>query len=201
MRKVEYEILTFEELLEESKQVAIQEKRDEGTWEEWDSSDLEEMWQEELTSYGWKNPKIRFSLSYCQGDGVSFLGKLPLEVALKIDYITSRLDFKVIYKLRKLIDHGIEFSLESCNNRCVHEKSVKVYVNWGDLSHKSCTRLEKLVEKMRELVDDWRLHLCKTFEKEGYEEIEYHDSDEWIKEELISVDAEFYPNGKRYRGI
>ena len=50
--------------------------------------------------------------------------------------------------------------------------------------------------KVENLLRDLYVTLCKQLEKAGYEEIEYQQSDEAIRETLIENQYEFLSNGK-----
>lgn len=59
--------------------------------------------------------------------------------------------------------------------------------------------LEELTEEFRTYLDERIKEISREMEKNGYEEIEYHSSDEYITEMLENRDWEFLEDGRRYR--
>ena len=58
--------------------------------------------------------------------------------------------------------------------------------------------IDSVVDKVRSDLEDLYLDLCSKLEKQGYEQIEYEQSDEYIEETIIANEYEFTEDGKMY---
>ena len=74
--------------------------------------------------------------------------------------------------------------------------NVNVYCQsaWGDIEVCQNT-LDELAALAAEAVGEICSEACEVLETQGYAEIEYHDSDEWIAQECDANDRLFRRNG------
>ena len=188
-----YREYQYDQLSEEAQKAAIKWfLGDSGNWEEWDSNDLKEDFIERLREKGWEDLEVQFSLSCCQGDGVSFTGTLStnklVELAPgilgdeKLDCLLGHLD-----DIRVFSSRG--------TSRYVHEKTCQIDIEWdnyGDdpIYDETVTLLEKWLE-------DWRAELCNELEKMGYTQMEYKASVECVEEDIRANEYTFTKEGKR----
>jgi hypothetical protein len=83
----------------------------------------------------------------------------------------------------------------------VDEEAITVYIKHrGNYTHSNSVEFSFEDSDGNELMDvesfkDLYLEICKEIEKAGYEEIEYNNSDECIKETIAANDYEFYDDG------
>jgi hypothetical protein len=87
--------------------------------------------------------------------------------------------------------------LKSNNQYCFASKNdLDFYLD--NYYVKSQSNIDLVIEKVREKLEDLYIDLCKSLEKQGYNEIDYQNSDEYISEMLISNDYDFTENGVIY---
>ena len=124
--------------------------------------------------------KIRYSLNHCQGDGVSFVGKIMCN-ELEI------LPFGHLFK--DMDDSSILFTGNGLENYYCHDKTVDIEVDVDErlYSEKELNILEKTVR-------EWFENICSTLEKEGYDFLEKYNNEETITEYLSQYD--FNENGE-----
>jgi hypothetical protein len=176
----------YGELSEEAKARARDCWREKGwTWDQWDSDQLTEFFKQELDEqWGIDEAELSWSLSCCQGDGVSFTASLNLDkVAAKNETIQE------IMQVAELLEAagGWEYS---------PEWSVSIDANGG---HAECHTyhganndeqrvLDELCVAVEAELDQVHKQACRRLEEIGYKEIEYHDSDEYLDDELTAND-------------
>jgi hypothetical protein len=155
------------------------------TWDDCDSEQLTEFFKQELEEeWGIDEAELSWSLSYCQGDGVSFTANPNLDkVAAKNETVRE------IMRTVELLEAagGWEYS---------PEWSASIDANGG---HAECYPyhranedeqrvLGELCVAMEAELDQVHKQACRRLEKLGYAEIEYHDSDEYLDGELTAND-------------
>ncbi len=193
MKTIEIQLYKFNELSEEGKQNAIEKERNREDYYFLDmfSDDA----NEKISEAGFKgNVKLQYSLSYSQGDGLSFCA----------DYFDKLNDlFTEVLgpRKQKTIDcliNNISFSLKGNNGRYCYASKSDLDLELDNYYVKSQTNIDLVINKVREKLEDLYMDLCKELEKNGYSEIEFQDSDECISENLISNDYDFTEDGKMY---
>jgi hypothetical protein len=60
--------------------------------------------------------------------------------------------------------------------------------------------LEKKAEEFREFLEERVEEISRELQKNGYQEIEYHNSEEYVRERLENLDFEFLEDGRLYKG-
>ena len=175
--------MTFEELTKEEQQEIIERERNDIDWDSY-TEDLEMMFEENIYENfpAISNMKMCFSLNYCQGDGVSFTGTITDK-----EGITEL--FKKVYgdiplKVKRVIPHIYSIELERTNHHYTHPYTVTTVITdeWNDYSH---TRFLKLLEQIKNDINEYRIDFCTQLEKHGYAYMDEVSSDEYIKERLI----------------
>jgi hypothetical protein len=109
--------------------------------------------------------KVHYSLSYCQGDGLCFVGAFKW--------------------------HGYNVMITH-SGRYVHSNSVTIGIEtrFGNDAKK------EVYEEFKKLYDS----ICKKAEKQGYEIIEYDNSEEAIKNTIETNDYRFLSDGTLFAG-
>lgn len=192
MKTIELTLYKFDELSDESKQNAIETQRNSDYNIYLDSFDDDA--HEQIIDAGFRGKiKLQYSLSYCQGDGLSF----------SCDYFDKLNDLFIEILgegKQKTIDcliNNCSFVLKSNNQYCFASKNdLDFYLD--NYYVKSQSNIDLVVEKVREKLENLYIDLCKSLEKQGYNEIDYQNSDEYISEMLISNDYDFTENGVIY---
>ena len=122
--------------------------------------------------------ELRYSLNHCQGDGVSFVGKIMCDEL-------KELPFGHLFK--DIDDSSILFTGNGLDNYYCHSKTVDIEI---DIDERLYT--EEELNILEKTVREWFENICSTLEKEGYEA--KYLSEEVIIEYLAQYD--FDENGE-----
>lgn len=157
-----------------------------------DSDDVTEQLEQDLFAVGTEDyeycfpgAKISWSLSYCQGDGVSFTGQWQgknLESIVKKAY-SNAVPLKVLRVLPYLT-----LTLQRISNRYSHPYTVECCI---DSDRNYSDRMWKLMLEVQSKIDSYRLSVCKKLENYGYSEIEYQSSEEHLSDFFNANDYYF----------
>lgn len=139
------------------------------------------------------NIKLYYSLGYCQGDGLSFSCEfIKTEILQKL--------FKEVLGEGK--DKTIQLIIDNCYfNLLSNTGGYYYYARRSDLEFRfddniNALNIEEVVGKVEDKLRELYLSLCKELEKQGYDEIEYQFSDEYISDLLEANDYEFLEDGQ-----
>ena len=147
---------------------------------------------EQLKENGWNDVKLCYSLSCCQGDGLSFSGKLDLKWFLENKYSKKLAK----YKINALCEYI--YSVISQGNKghysFASENQIEYNENYQNGEH--WERIDKLFQDILIEIKNDYISLCRKFEKQGYDEIDFQLSNECIIEDIKANDYEFLENGK-----
>ena len=191
MRIIETKAYEFNELSEEAKEKAIEEFRS-GKYIHLDF--FNDCCVEKLEDLGFVNPKLQYSLSYCQGDGLSF----SAEKYTKFEELYLKQLGKGKEKTAKLLAENTTFICEgNQGNYCfAHVSDIDIYIeNYTSSMNTNLENIDKVVSDVLEDLQGIYMEICNELEKEGYEDIEYQLSDESIIEDIICNDYEFTEEG------
>jgi hypothetical protein len=193
MRTVRTKVYKFEELSEDAKQVAIEICRNK------DEISLDYFYdnaKEQIENAGFYDDiRIEYSLSYSQGDGLSFsCNKIDEKILLSffLEILGSEKE-----KTAKAILDNCSFKNTGNNGRyCYASKSD---IDYSLESYKNdYQNINEIVTKVCENIESLYIELCKDLENQGYSDIEYQRSDEFIIESLIDNDQDYLANGKQF---
>jgi hypothetical protein len=191
------QVYKFDELEKPIQEKIIERTRN----QEYECLDLE-FWcddvKERLEQMGFKDIELHYSLGYCQGDGFCFEGKLDLKKYLNQDIC-------MWLKYRKLLNIFCYCGIKKTGHNYCHSKTTDVYVEpeidrysaTNKKEIKQCDEMEALADEFQAYLESLKEELCKKFEKEGYEEIEYRTSEAVIKEYIIDDNLVFDETGER----
>lgn len=196
MRTITKTLYTFEELSEDAKKYAIKSYIEDDDLSFINGGLSVEM-SYKLAEYGYEGYNkddldICYSLGYCQGDGMAFYGKIDFEKWYKLHkkhftpYENKRIKNEELYigieiaKINHLYDHahsmGVDVTIENYENNEV---------------------LERIREKIYNIVDNEISDISGELEDYGYEYIEYCRTDEYVIEEFENGEYEFNEDGSR----
>jgi hypothetical protein len=208
-RTINIEVHKFNELTEEQQQKAIEFYRDKNYQHLFDDIDgemMQEDFQETLKEEGKypKGAKVYFSLSHCQGDGVCVHYDDRLDTS-ELMVLAERLMEEDVFKAYKELIEKYDVSLTGTvkhSGRYYHKYMMDVELeaeglDYDDELSENETLQEKIIhltEHLQHLILEDLREFCDKFEDSGYKEIEYHHSDEYIKELLIENEKEFELN-------
>ena len=187
----------FDELSQEAKEFAVENERNSGKrFDDDDAAFLTEDFQHQLAEKGFEAVKVFWSLSYCQGDGVAFYGRVYTD-DLKAKDVVAR---KLIERLEKA---GEEISIEitGAGGWYHHRNSMTVEVEFEnekddeDLPARLKIALPVWREEFENYLSEKVKEISSELEKSGYAEIDYHYEDETISQDLSESDNLYQKNG------
>jgi len=193
MRTIRTKVYTFNELSKEAQENAIERFRNEN-YEHISLDMFSENCIEIIKEKGFKEPVLQYSLSYSQGDGLSF-NSSGLENPVLVSFFAEIMGQNKEKQIQVLIDN-LDFSIK-VTDRYAFSSVRDVNLDLEDYNHYNTDNCNNVVSKVREKIENYYLSLCKELEAMGYSEIEWHNSDECIKETL-TANYEFLSNGKMY---
>lgn len=184
MRTIETTVYDFDELSDEAKQNAI---------EKWYENEDYPWLEDNIACFLSENDpyfydkKTQYSLSYCQGDGLSFESKFDLEKWLK-DKGTVRASF-----IPMLVFYLDIRSYGNTGNRYPFARRDQIEMNID--TYKSYPRIEALCESILSDVQDYYMELCKKAEQYGYGILEYRMTEQEFSELCQANERTFLPDG------
>lgn len=192
MRIIETEAYTFNELSTEAQAIAINKYR------EYNQQNVDYLHffvddcKEQIEEAGFTDITVQYSLNYCQGDGLSFSADSYSKLG---DLINKHLG-EGKEDSACIIENNLEFTLSgNKGNYCYSKKDqLDLYLDYYS-SLNDIPNTEELVVKVREELEDIYIDLCGKLKKQGYEDIEYQDSEEAIKETINANEYEFTKEG------
>jgi len=177
MKTVTLKLYSFKELNEEAKEVAKENYYNNEMYE-W----LEEAIECELEAYDvlglFSNIDLKYSFSYCQGDGISFSADVNKEKLLLPYKTTEMIKENICVEVKKNTGH---YSFASANDVDVWVDNIKS---------------TKIVDKIKSDLQAYYLDICNKLEQYGYRQIEYRaDNTEFA--ELVE-DVDYLESGEVY---
>jgi len=197
MRTIEVKLYTFKELSPEAQVKAIKKER-EHAYENLELYMFNEDAEMQIEEAGFENPKLSYSLSYSQGDGLSF----------KADRYTKLTEIFI-----KILGEGKEKTAQLLADNCTQNLTgnrghycyakrdqIDLYLenHTSSINVVNTNNIDTVVNKALTILEDIYMDLCRKLEKQGYSEIEYLTSEECAKETLIINEVEFTENGSIY---
>lgn len=196
MRTETLEIFEFEELSKEAKEVAIESYR-QRQYESGDSVPFfADNCKERAEELGFIEPEFTYSLSWSQGDGLSF----SAERYEKLEELFIEVLGESKSKTAKLIAEQCDVKVQmNSGYYCYAAKSdIDLYFDFMSPLGIDHDNIDEIVTKVREKLEDIYMDLCRQLEKDGYAELEYEASDEAITETILCNEYEYLKNGKQH---
>lgn len=208
MREVDVKIYKYEELNEKAKEKAKQK-----LCESFNDVHSEEITQTmmnivednkkfQIETDKNSKPKIYYSLSHCQGDGVSFEAKVNInefceELHKIIIYHLPDNEEKILKAIEKE-DIVLRSRIIKNTHRYQHEYTMAVDSDFSVTMEQFWDIAAELTGKLEVSIINAAKELAKEMEKAGYKEIEWQWSDEYIIMLCEGNDYEFYEDGRFY---
>ena len=206
----ECKVYSFGELSDDVKEKVIEKHRQYAYEDSYHSESLKEYFKEYLEERGLPSEEIEFSLSYCQGDGVAFYGRIvnwrrddsSLEKFLK--HYNAYDKFKDLAKYAYI---RIEIARNRNGYHYSHYNTMCVDVEWesslqdydDELRQAVVDKIEEpfedLAKELREVVEEIVVEVSKELEKQGYAYFDDVYSDERITEEIKINEYRFTEDG------
>lgn len=138
------------------------------------------------------NIRLNYSLGYCQGDGLNF----------SCEYFSSEKLNKIFENIlgegkQKTIDAIINnsyFKLNNSNKRYCYASTKDLDYIFDD--NIDAPNIEEVVRKVEDKLKSIYIDLCRELELNGYNEIEYQGSYDYIANLLEENEYEFLENGQ-----
>lgn len=187
----------FDELSQEAKEFSIENERNSGRcFDDDDASFLTEDFQNQLSEKGFEAVNVFWSLSYCQGDGVAFYGRVYADDIKEKDEHARKL-------IKRLEKSGEEISIEitGANGWYHHRNSMTVEIDFSseideeDLSARLKIAIPVWREELEEYLSERVKEISSELEKSGYAEIDYRYSEETIRQELSESENLYEKDG------
>ncbi len=177
-RIVTHRVYKFEELSKEAQKKAIDDNRGINEIDSDLMSESLESWLDEeldkVKGLGEHHDvKLQYSLGYSQGDGVSFTGT----------FFYKQVQFRISHSGNYYHKHSTDFQILMYKDKYD-----------GDFTDSEYEKATKIVEEFKQ---NYYFPICDKIEKIGYDQIEYDQSDEAVKETLIENEFEFFADGRR----
>lgn len=194
MRIIETEVYTFDELSDDAKEKVIDGFRDnKNEYFHLDFFHKDCVYQ--LEELGFVNPKVQYSLGYCQGDGLSF----EADEYSKLEELYIEELGKGKEKTAKLLAENSVFVSRGNEGRYCYASTddIDLYIhNYSSGINTDCNNINDVVHIIRGKLEDLYIDICNDLEKQGYNEIDYQLSDECIIEDIQCNEYEFTKEGK-----
>jgi hypothetical protein len=196
MRTIKVKLFKFEELSQEAQQKTIEKQRE---YEYKYGDPLQHFFAEECEERakekGFIGIELQYSLSYSQGDGLSF----SAEGYDNLEELFNEVLGKGKKQTAKLLAENCSLSMRGNEGRYAYALDGQVDLEIENYTSSiNCTNIdniEDVVSQVLELLQGRYLDLCKEFEKDGYSQIEYASSDEALKENIVANEYEFSAEG------
>jgi hypothetical protein len=211
MREVIKKVYTFDELSPEAQERAIQNYIDNIEWS-YESELILDNFKYELEDLGYPTENVEFSLNHCQGDGVAFYGSVDVSAVAK--RLLEPSEYEFLMSMRDEINLSYNIDRNSFGHHYSHWNTMEVemtlesysdrldFDGFGeDVDTELSEKVEQLAIKLEELISDDIKDVSRKLEKDGYDDIEYAQSEENAREYLSKeCDNEYYENGKVFVG-
>lgn len=192
MRTETIKIYSINELSEEARKKAIEKERNTKEYLYFFKDEC----IEKIEEAGFEDVKnLQYSLSYSQGDGLSFGAKRYNKL---VDLFKKHLGEGKDKTAQLLADNCTQIFSGNKGHYCYASKSdIDLYIENYTSSRNlvNTNNIDILVGKVLTDLENIYIDLCKELEKEGYSQYEYESSDEAIIEDLLSNGVEFTENG------
>jgi hypothetical protein len=161
---------------------------------------FKESCDEKASEHGFEieDGKLYYSLSYSQGDGLSFGGKY-----LETEKLFNQVLGKGKEKTAKLLTDNCTLKITGNTGHYAFasKSDVDLYLE-GDYSTSlivvNTNNIDIVVGKVLNIIEDKYMALCKELEQMGYADIEYYNSDAAIIEDLQNTDVKFLKDGRAF---
>jgi hypothetical protein len=187
MRTIELNVYKFSELKAKAQEEVIEK------WYEHEdypflSEDLEQELKELDTLKLFSDVKLQYSLSCCQGDGLSFSADIDKHKALTAMNYSKPSVFDALY--------NSIYSLKAVGNTGRYSFSHKndIVLEYEGLNGKPI--LQKKLDQFQEFLQDYYLGICHKLEKYGYSILEYRMDVKEFSEHADANGYEYYADGK-----
>lgn len=200
MREHTIKLYKFSELDVTAQERAIEKWREDIDWSINSEMISEDFKYDLYEKYDYPNDDVEWSLNHCQGDGVAFYGRVDNVWDLASRLLTQA-EFDLLVNHQDDFDLSIEIARNGYANHYSHWNTMDVYFEVYEHEEGVLTDVVRdVIDSFHKLVEQDVKDVSRTLEKEGYDQIEHLESDEYIRQELIENEAEFTSDGDIFVG-
>jgi len=199
-------VFKFEELNEEQQKQAIEMYRYRNTewlFDSYDADDLQKSFSQQLQKFGYPGGiEAPFSLSNSQGDGVTFDydNYFSQEELMKLADLLMKDEEEKLKKFKKFLDKlNMYATLKHTNRYYYHDHTFTLNIEYeydfaDGISEEDDEFVSKTIDELDRLITNNLREFSAKFEQQGYKEIEYRYSDEYVRGIIEESDKEFEIN-------
>lgn len=152
--------------------------------------------------------KLQYSLSYCQGDGLSFDCDNILTDKV-YNHLLKQFTKQQRFIIKFLKDYGYKFYTKNTDNHYCYaskrdlQNSINCYAYSNFKEYYPSSKLKENdfddnIAKIEDILTDFYLDLCKQYEKDGYNQIYYVGDDNEFIQLCKDNGYEFLIDGRMY---
>lgn len=150
---------------------------------------FEDHCQERAAETGFTDIKVQYSLSSCQGDGLSFSGLIDIERFAKETYPNIKQSVLSVLK-------------SYCNANLTGNTGRYCFASTCDVdfsleARKDYPNIEKMVSEIQATIENAYMNLCRELERTGYDWIDDAYTDESAISNIEANEYEFLKDGTR----
>ena len=185
MKTIEIKLFNFNELTDDAKEKAVENYIEKNRYSIQEINS--EMFYEDL-SYdletkepSFYNAKFQYSLSYCQGDGLSFSFDLNI-----IDYLNKYFP-NLKGSIKNVISEYCTFSATGNDGRYCYasKRDIDLYLDY--YNYNNLDNINEVIQEVLEHIQDNYLEICSKLENEGYDHIyEWENDKNYIINEIYN---------------
>lgn len=190
-RTIRTKVYKFSELSKEAQKVAIEKERNDFYEYGEPLFMFEDYCEEKAKEYGFYDCKFQWSISYSQGDGLSFSGRIDAADLIKMAMPNVKRSIATV------LANNITIEIKGNTSRYAYAAKSDVDL-WMDEYNREHPNLQKLVDELRTYLEDLYMQICRELEKEAYSWIESENEDSAIIDRIEANEFEFTQDGRRF---
>lgn len=194
MKKIEIEAYEFDELKGNAREKALNTLQEFQTSDHWYEYTIND-WTTDLNDFGFTAPNIEFSGFYSQGDGASFTCK-----SIDFEKLLQHIDLpKSIAHHKKLLTQILHGYINRTSHHYSHARTVSLQVGYDPYPPCRKPRLKRLnhaIDHLYDVMEEFRLSLCRKIYAALEAEYTYLVGEEAIKEMAEANEYMFDVNGR-----
>ena len=190
MRTKTVNVYTYSELSEKAKEYARM------TYGQFDDVEfLTEEMKLQLHDAGFPDAKVNWSLAFCQGDGVCFMGEWYGRDDGMKEMVVQAYKGEVPKNVQRILPF-VRLQLTKFEHYYCHAYTVSAEVDIVENYVGNIDRIEAIMEELEKDLNEYRIEMCEKLERFGYGYIEDCESEERFADDAEANEWEFYENGE-----
>lgn len=185
MKTIRTKVYQFSELSKSAQETAKEWWKDMLNEDSYILDGFSEYCTERAKEEGFEDIELQYSLSYSQGDGLSFSGKLD----------TNKFLSENIRPLfTKVLSNNLTVEINGNTGRYCYASTsdIDMYLEYG----KEYANIQNIIDELKGILENKYITLCKELEKTGYKWIESRYEDENVIADIEANEYYFTKDGK-----